>query len=266
MSYLNLNQLQQWVTGQLLQNHTHDPYIEKEIKTQGDLNATQRLNIYQTGYKLRLLECMKAEFQTLYTFLGNDLFELFALGYIQRHPSQSYTLYTLGEGFSEFLCQTKPPTEEKNLLIPEQLAKLEHYQALSMRGKGCEQQEQVLPSEIDLLMGDPLPSLALPDTSFLVSCDFDLFSYVKAVQQGETPPIPAQVSQTLLIYRHHYRVDLVVLEPWQTCIIQGVKDKNPHLLHAVAQQNQLTIGEVLAKFSLWLPSALALSYLMIEND
>ena len=271
MSHLNLNQLQQWIAGQLLENNLSDTRIQHEIKSSYVLSAEKRLHIYQAGYKLRLLECMKAEFAVLHTFLGNDLFELFSLGYIQQYPSQSYTLYDLGRHFPAFLSQTKPPMnavppeQQKGLVIPEQLAQLEHYRAMSTRGTGCEQITKQTMSELDLLMGNPLPQCTLPDTSFILHCDFDLLGYVNIADQGETPDFPTPEPQQLLIYRHHYRVNMVKLETWQALFIQAIKEQSALSLQQIAQQAKLTTGELLAKLSLWLPTAIELSYLTSRN-
>jgi len=269
-----LSELQQWLMSQLLHPQATESVIQQHLKTNAKLSATARLQIYQTGYKLRLLECMKAEFAALHTFLGDDLFQLFALGYIQQRPSQSYTLFDLGAGFAEFLAATKPPPHQlppeqhAALLIPEQLAHLERYRALSMRAVGCEQAPPVA-AGFDLLeVGALLPSLSLPDTTFLMQCDFDLLNYLKVADRGETPSFPVEKPQSLLIYRHRYRVGLVALEPWQANFIHAIQQPRggQPLFSDIAQHTGFSEGQLLAKLSLWLPLALEMNYLATQHQ
>jgi hypothetical protein len=54
-----------------------------------------RLAIYGTAYYARLLECLLEEFPVLVHALGEELFDAFAVGYLQKYPSRSYTLNDL---------------------------------------------------------------------------------------------------------------------------------------------------------------------------
>src|SRR5262249_40950505 len=66
-----------------------------------------RLNIYATGYVMRLLECLRADFPALRHLMGDALFDFFAKSYIWTHPSSSPSLFDLGAGFPDFLGQTQ---------------------------------------------------------------------------------------------------------------------------------------------------------------
>ncbi|MFD0724580.1 HvfC/BufC family peptide modification chaperone [Lysobacter brunescens] len=74
----------------------------------GTLPPQARLGIYAGGYRLRLLECMRATFPLLQAALGDRLFDAFALDYIAAHPSRSHTLHALGTGFATHLAATRP--------------------------------------------------------------------------------------------------------------------------------------------------------------
>lgn len=72
------------------------------------LTAQQTLGIYQRGYILRLTKCLEEQFPALKTALGENLFLQFAKRYLQFYPSESYTLYDLGNRFADFLEQDRP--------------------------------------------------------------------------------------------------------------------------------------------------------------
>lgn len=74
-------------------------------------SSVERLSIYANAYYARLLECLRAEFPMLARAVGEDAFDQFALHYLQRYPSSSYTLGRLGAKFAQFLDETRPGRE-----------------------------------------------------------------------------------------------------------------------------------------------------------
>lgn len=71
-------------------------------------SSAERLGIYANAYYARLLECLQAEFPMLARAVGKEAFHQFALHYLQRYPSRSYTLGRLGAKFAQFLDETRP--------------------------------------------------------------------------------------------------------------------------------------------------------------
>ena len=65
--------------------------------------STQRLEVYANAYFARLRECLKAIFPLFAQAVGDELFDQFALGYLQQYPSRSYTLNRLGDRCGDFL-------------------------------------------------------------------------------------------------------------------------------------------------------------------
>jgi hypothetical protein len=85
--------------------------VETVLTRSRALTAVERLAIYGTAYYARLLECLRDEFPVLKQALGEELFDAFAVGYLQEYPSQSYTLVELGANFPRHLAETRPDTE-----------------------------------------------------------------------------------------------------------------------------------------------------------
>src|SRR5258707_9350668 len=75
------------------------------------LSALERLAIYSYAYYARLLECLREEFPVLKHALGEEVFDAFAVGYLEKYPSRSYTLFQLGVNFPRFLAETRPDRE-----------------------------------------------------------------------------------------------------------------------------------------------------------
>ena len=85
--------------------------IEQVVTRSKALSAVERLGIYGYAYYARLLECLKEEFPAVLHAVGEDAFNSFALGYLQKYPSRSYTLFELGAKFPRYLDETRPTDE-----------------------------------------------------------------------------------------------------------------------------------------------------------
>ncbi len=84
--------------------------IEQIIGRSQALGSLDRLAVYANAYYARLLECLREVFPIVCRTMGTDIFDHFALSYLQKYPSQSYTLNDLGARFAQFLDETRPPT------------------------------------------------------------------------------------------------------------------------------------------------------------
>jgi hypothetical protein len=73
------------------------------IKPNDRLTSFERLEIYNRQYWFRLKDCFYEDYPGLRAILGERRFELLACAYLERHPSQSFTLRNLGRSLVEFL-------------------------------------------------------------------------------------------------------------------------------------------------------------------
>lgn len=63
----------------------------------------QRLQIYYSAYRLRLIEALKNDYPALHLYLGEDKFNALAEAFIAGHPSHNPSLRWLGEKLPHFL-------------------------------------------------------------------------------------------------------------------------------------------------------------------
>ncbi len=82
--------------------------VDRVLTRSQALTALERLSIYGSAYYARLLECLREEFPVLLHALGAELFDGFAVGYLQAYPSRSYTLFKLSADFARYLAETCP--------------------------------------------------------------------------------------------------------------------------------------------------------------
>lgn len=184
--------------------------LESVVTRSRQMSALDRLEIYARAYYARLLECLRSEFPVLAKAMGEDCFDDFAIDYLQRYPSQSYTLSELGARFAKFLEETRPPAEDGDpidwpeLLID--LARLEWTFNEVFDGPGVENQELLDPamlraippgrwSEIRLI---PVPCLRL------VRFRFPVHRYYRALRDDQDAAPPAAAATFLAVTRRNF--------------------------------------------------------------
>jgi hypothetical protein len=201
--------------------------IESVISPSLHQNSCERLEIYARAYFARLLECLRAEFPITAKAVGEELFDQFAVGYLERYPSRSYTLDHLGARFPQFLAETRPvdPDSDASWLdFLVDLARLEWNIAEVFDGPGAEgvallDKDQILaiPPECwaDVRL-EPVPCLRV------VSLDFPMHDYYRALRKG-LEAIPPDREQTFLaITRRNYVVRHIRLSPTEGTLLNSI--------------------------------------------
>lgn len=98
------------------------PYTEKSntllkksstyLTQTSTLGAKERLEIYINDYWPRCIESLQDDLPLLYAFWGEEKFEKIVINYLTNHPSNSHSLYNLGDQLSTFI-QTHYEEEDK---------------------------------------------------------------------------------------------------------------------------------------------------------
>jgi hypothetical protein len=89
-----------------LQSQTGD--VAALVSGDETLDVATRLEIYRNAYSTRLMKSLETDHPVLGSYLGDDLFERMASGYIAQCPSEATSLRDFGEGLSDYLAATKP--------------------------------------------------------------------------------------------------------------------------------------------------------------
>ncbi|HEY7758310.1 MAG TPA: DNA-binding domain-containing protein [Burkholderiales bacterium] len=71
-------------------------------------NAERRLRIYYDAYRLRLIEALASDYETLRAALGEEAFRTAALAYVQANMSQWRNVRWYGARLPDFLRDTAP--------------------------------------------------------------------------------------------------------------------------------------------------------------
>jgi hypothetical protein len=167
-----------WSDGQSAQK-----VISTFIKPNDRLSSFDRLEIYNKQYWFRLLDCLYEDFPGLRTLIGDERFHDLSIAYLQKYPSNSYTLRDLGNRLEKFLArQPQWVTPHEKLALD--LVRLEWAHIVAFDG------EALPPLEIDALLdgGNPatLRLTFQPYLTFL-SCDYPVDDFILAVRRRGEP-------------------------------------------------------------------------------
>jgi hypothetical protein len=207
--------------------------VESVIGRSKKRTSLERLAVYGNAYYARLLECLREVFPVMCKWLGEDLFHQFALGYLQRYPSRTYTLDRLGAEFAQYLEETRPRTPASadgeidkqawpELLID--LARLEWTIGEVFDAPGVEGQTLLTAEEIAGIPPERWPTARLKPVGCLRLLKFrypinDFFSQIRA---DEEPDLPRPQETYLALTRRDYVVRRYPLSRPQHELLQAI--------------------------------------------
>ncbi|MEX2215027.1 MAG: DNA-binding domain-containing protein, partial [Phycisphaeraceae bacterium] len=222
--------------------------IDAVIAPSSRLSETERINIYANAFYARLVECLGETFPILKRTLGEEVFNGFAMGYLQTYPPKSYTLNELGTLFPQYLRESRPARNDHHepdwadFLI--ELATLEWTIEKVFDGPGIER----LPTlTVDRLLAFPpekRPSLRLKTAPCLrlLAMGYPVNDYFTAMRKDENAMVemPSPDESWLAVTRREYVVRRVDLTQGQFVVL-------------AALENGMSVGEAIAAAEAWLP-------------
>jgi hypothetical protein len=265
MAEPDLADLQRWMQGAIL-GRAAPPGLDASSsatpRAQGGLTAAQRLTLYARGYRARLMECLAAEFPCLRALAGEQVFELFAAGYIAERPSTDPSLYGLGAGFADYLEATRPAGDDGPgalSALPADLARLDRARAEVQRAVGVERLAG--PAPAGRPAADARRAAAAARQRAAADLGFDPGPVLAAVDRGgpidPPPPCPTPVA----VARSRWRVTVHACRPGVMPGSRPWERRRGADVHAAAaraaQASGRDTGAVIADLTLWLPVAAA---------
>jgi len=238
------------------------------IRSNFDVTSEERISIYAKGYILRLMECMRADYPVLRDHLGDELFETFVKAYLVRYPSESFSLYELGNDFPDFLEASRPDRDNRQIEfdLPVDLARLERARVEVYRSKGVETIKNRHKSQQPVFILFQAEKFRTSDCLRLLFLSYPLIDFIKASERGLKPSVPSPKNSFIAVSRKNYMVTMHELEPWQWYFLSSLEDTLDQMV-ALQHACIMTMSaeeEILAGLMLWLPVAIENGYLRIE--
>lgn len=98
-----LRQLQVWMVGAITEGGgAPAKEIERFITAGPRMTASERFDVYRSGYYARLFECLLDDYPVLAAMVGDEPFEALCRAYVDRHPSASPNLNGFGRHLASF--------------------------------------------------------------------------------------------------------------------------------------------------------------------
>jgi len=150
------------------------------IKPNDRLTSLERLEIYNKQYWFRLLDCLYDDYPGLRAILGQAKFRRLSIAYLDKYPSDSFTLRNLGNRLEKFLAE-HPEWARPNEQLVLDMARFEWAQVVAFDG-------ETRPAlSVDDLLGRDPASLRLgvqPYVTFL-ELNYPLDDFVIAVKKRD---------------------------------------------------------------------------------
>ena len=155
--------------------------------------------------------------------VGEDLFDEFALSYLERYPSRSYTLNRLGANFPRYLDETRPPDEGWAEVIVD-LATLEWAVAEVFDGPGVEGRRVLGTDDLAAIPAERWPEATLVPVPCLrlLALHHPIRPYYAALRDGADASPPARSDSYLALTRRDYVVRLHDLEPLEYTVLAAL--------------------------------------------
>ena len=230
--------------------------IDEVIAPSSKQTSTERVDVYAHGYWARLLDCLREDYPTLRSALGEETFDAFAVGYLQTYPSESYTLGKLGARFPQYLEETSPQAEGSEdegpdaWLVPLiELAEMERAVSDIFDAPGGETLGYLLPDDLAAISPARRASLKLAPLPTFRLLRFrsevnDYFTALRASKEPTEVPL-ADLGETYLALS---RRDFVVRrhpltrEQFELLTSLAAGESLGDALIALAEKNQLEHG------------------------
>ena len=183
--------------------------LERVLTRSRALPAADRLAVYANAYYSRLLECLREEFPALVYLLDTELFDEFAIGYLQQYPSRSYTLHHLGTAFPQYLAESCPDDEDPRwVALMVDLATLERVYGDVFDGPGNERLEMLSAERLAAIPPEAWATARLipaPDVR-LLELRSAVHEFARSVRRKEEPELPDPEETLLVVHRRDYVV------------------------------------------------------------
>lgn len=219
-----LQQLQQQFMAYLLTNAgsespTDAADLTAHIKDQAGISATIRMQIYANAYRIRLTETLETDHEILGLYLGDDLFEKMATGYIARQPSHFTSLRSFADNLPDYLA------EDNFFSQYPIIADLARFERRLLSAFDAADTHRANFSELQNLPAEQWPSCQLrfhPSVQ-LFQCNSNAVETWQALKRQQTPEAANyQAKRAWLLWRGDTRLtEFISLSEYQVNLLTG---------------------------------------------
>lgn len=176
--------------------------IADNIVEQGNITKATRLNIYKNAYFQRLKEVIDNDHQMLGLYLGDDLFDEMAKGYVEKYPSNVTSLRHYADSLPTFLTENTPFSNHPIL------AELAHFERLLLTAFDAADTRIFTLTHLQTVDQDDWPTLVfrLHPSVQLATYQFNTVESWQALRAEKAPEAPFKQAGTWLLWRNLERL------------------------------------------------------------
>jgi len=181
---------------------TGNPAITDHIAGDHNLNAQQRLSIYQSGYRLRLREVIDNDHPVLGSYLGDDLFEQMVDGYIAAIPSKFRSLRHYCDPLPDYLQRDDFFSQHPHI------AELARFERCLLSSFDAPDRDTASVETLQQIAAEKWPQMTLrfhPSLQLFTS-DTNAVEIWQALKAEQAPPEPLQRQTCWVAWRNRERL------------------------------------------------------------
>jgi hypothetical protein len=226
--------------------------VERFITPGPRMTASERFEVYRSGYLARLVECLRDDYPVLAAMLGDEQFEALCRAYVDRHPSASPNLNGFGRHMASFCREARLEGDAGNgegalRVFASELATLE-WALVEVLHAEC-----APPLEVAALQA--MPPDAWASARFIRSDALRLFRFeypVNAVFIANRideilPEMPAPSPNAVAVYRKDMQLWRMDLTPAMMAVVEPLVEGKSLGEALAAIEAEVTDAEVLAQ-------------------
>ena len=233
--------------------------VEQVVNRSQACTSVDRLRVYGNAYYARLVECLRESFPCMVFAIGEETFDQFAFGYLQRYPSTSYTLSKLGDQFAKYLEETRPASvgdgeaDWPDFLID--LANLEWNIEQVFDGPGFEGQTPFAHEQLRNMTAEDWPNATLQPAACLrlLEYGFPVNRYYTEYREGRKVPFPPPRAEYVALTRRDYVVRRIELSQPQYQLLRLLCGGSPvgDAICQVAESGNEDIDRMASEIRTW---------------
>ena len=193
--------------------------LQHKITEQGKISSDIRMQIYANAYRVRLTETIETDHEILGLYLGDELFDKLAIGYIHAHPSHHTSLRQFCDNLPDFLADD-PFFSQYPIL-----ADIARFERRLLNAFDASDAPRASFAKLQALAPKRWPTCQLrfhPSVQ-LYQCNSNAVETWQALKQQQPPDAPDyQGKRAWLLWRGDSRLtEFISLAPYQLCLLEG---------------------------------------------
>lgn len=251
----SLRDVQKWMVGAIAGSEREAANAAELVTAGPRLSARDRFEIYRSGYRTRLIECLRDDYPVLAATLGESAFEALCEGYIEQHPSSSPNLNAFGRHMAAF-CRSaavQPVSDAPEFFA--ELATLEWALVEAIHAR--------LPEPFDFTALQCVPVEKWADARLVANravrvlrFSYPVNQFYQAARAADmTPALPERGPSATAVYRRGLVVWRMDLTPAMTRVLEALLDEQTIALAlsciGVDETEPATVAEAERSVMVW---------------